>query len=60
MSRYGSLRTATEHRGGRSAAVAVPVGVLSVTFRCWCATQEVVDGKSPLYVRELYPYTQQP
>ena len=44
--------------GRRSAAVAV--GPLRVTYRGWCASHEGFDGKSPVYVRELYPYRLQP
>ena len=31
-----------------------------VTLSIWCESQEGFEGKSPLYVLELYPYTLQP
>ena len=52
------MRVATEHHGNRRATAAV--GSYSVTLRVWCGSHEGFERKSPLYVRELYPYTLQP
>ena len=52
MNSYGALRQSTRGPIDRSEN-----GASQGDIWCWCASHEGFDGKSPVYVRELYPYT---